>query len=366
MASICEYIWLDHDNNFRSKTKIIINHDPDNGFPMWNYDGSSTKQADGSNSEVFIRPVKVINDPFRQNANSNAFLVLCDTWILDKDKSKDGEMKYIPHPDNTRENAVKTFSQPVVMSEEPWFGLEQEFFFMKGETPLGMHKDINSKKFFSVTRKEQGEFYCGVGPENVYGRNIAEHVLNNVLSTDIWCTGMNFEVAPGQCEFQIFGVGIDAADSLILFRYILQRTAEIYETIVEFHPKPLDGDWNGSGCHTNYSTSSTRMENGINTIKSYIALLKKKHKEHIKVYGDGNKLRLTGKHETASWEKFSHGVADRGASIRVPTKTFCEKSGYIEDRRPASNCDPYLVINKLVQTTVVEADSPQQKVSNAV
>ena len=362
MTSICEYVWLDHDSNFRSKTKIIINHDPNNGFPMWNYDGSSTKQADGSNSEVFIRPVKVIADPFRQSANSNAFLVLCDTWILDKDKSKDGEMEYLPHPDNTRVNAVKTFSQPVVMSEEPWFGLEQEFFFMKDGAPLGMKKVSKTMQAL----KAQGDYYCGVGPQNVYGRNIAEHVLNNVLATDIWCTGMNFEVAPGQCEFQIFGVGIDAADSLLLFRYILQRTAEIYDTKVEFHPKPVDGDWNGSGCHTNYSTNSTRMENGINTIKSYIALLKKKHKEHIKVYGDGNKLRLTGKHETASWEKFSHGVADRGASIRVPTKTFCEKSGYIEDRRPASNCDPYLVINKLVQTTVIENNETPEKTSDPV
>ena len=354
MASICEYIWLDHHNNFRSKTKIIPDHDPSNGFPMWNYDGSSTGQADGSSSEVFIRPVKVVADPFR---GDNSFLVLCDTWLFDKDKTVNTDMMYKPHPDNTRYQTSITFNDPLVISEEPWFGIEQEFFFMKNGLPLGMKKQSpNSQEINSKTEKQQGDFYCGVGPDNIYGRNIAEHVLNCLLQTnDIYCTGLNYEVAPGQCEFQIFGHGIDVADQLLLFRYILLRVAEIYDTSIEFHPKPVSGDWNGSGCHTNYSTSSTRKENGIETIKNYIALLKTNHKKHIKVYGKYNKQRLTGKHETASWEKFTHGVADRSASIRVPTKTFVEKSGYIEDRRPSSNCDPYLVINKLIETTILKA-----------
>lgn len=364
MASICEYIWLDHSSNLRSKTKIIPNHDPQNGFPMWNYDGSSTRQADGSTSEVFLRPVKVVPDPLRPGSINASFLVLCDTWLFDKEKTSDKNIQYKPHPDNTRYQTQLTFNDPLVISEEPWFGMEQEFFFMKSGIPLGMHKDINSKKLFSVTRKEQGDYYCGVGPQNVYGRQIAEHVLSNVLSAqDIYCTGLNFEVAPGQCEFQIFGHGIDVADSLLLFRYILKRTAEVHDTDVSFHPKPVEGDWNGSGCHTNYSTTSTRKENGLDTIKNYIALLKANHKKHIKVYGVDNKKRLTGKHETASWEKFTHGVGDRGASIRVPTQTFIEESGYIEDRRPASNCDPYLVINKLVETTLLKGKVVKEKKS---
>lgn len=368
MTSVCEYIWLDHSNNFRSKTKIMHNHDPNNGFPMWNYDGSSTGQADGSTSEVFIRPVKVVNDPFRSNHRALFFLVLCDTWLFDKENTNNDKIAYKPHPDNTRYQASITFNEPLIISEEPWFGMEQEFFFMKNGVPLGMVPNPNSEvalgmfpngknttDLVSVSGKPQGSYYCGVGPNNVYGRDIAEHTLNNIIATnDICCTGLNYEVAPGQCEFQIFGNGIDVADSLLLFRYILQRTAEIYDTDIQFHPKPVNGDWNGSGCHTNYSTDSTRKENGIETIKNYIALLKTNHKKHIKVYGVDNKKRLTGKHETASWDKFSHGVADRGASIRVPTKTFVEKSGYIEDRRPSSNCDPYLVITKLVETTILK------------
>ena len=362
MASICEYIWLDHNNNFRSKTKVIAGHNPENGFPMWNYDGSSTEQADGSSSEVFIRPVKVISDPFRGGTGERSFLVLCDTWLFDKEKSNENNMAYKPHPDNTRYQAMLNFEDPLVISEEPWFGMEQEFFLMKNGVPLGMIKDLATGDLLPISHKEQGNYYCGVGPTNVYGRNIAEHVLNSIVqSGGIYCTGLNYEVAPGQCEFQIFGTGIDVADQLLLFRYILKRTAEIYETDIEFHPKPLKGDWNGSGCHTNYSTSSTRKENGIETIKNYISLLKTTHKKHIKVYGKYNKERLTGKHETASWEKFTHGVADRGASIRVPTKTFVEKSGYIEDRRPSSNCDPYLVISKLVETTLLKGNKSVKK-----
>lgn len=359
---VCEYIWLDTDNNFRSKTKVLINHDIDNGFPLWNYDGSSTKQASGKSSEVFVRPVKVTRDPFRLQGQFDAFLVLCDTWIVDKEKSKKhNAVVYVPHKDNTRRQAQATFSHDKSIKEDPWFGIEQEFFFTKAnkygrQAPVGMKK-VDGKEWVSNNGKEQGNFYCGVGSDNIKCREVAEHVLNNIMVCEnIPCTGYNWEVAPGQCEFQIFGQGVDAADSLLLFRYILNRTSEIYGYDVNYHPKPMDGDWNGSGCHTNYSTSSTRAENGLDTIKSYIAKLEKAHENHIKNYGSDNKMRLTGEHETASWEEFTYGVADRGASVRIPTKTFFEKSGYFEDRRPSSNCDPYLVITKLVETTVHDGE----------
>jgi glutamine synthetase len=219
-------------------------------------------------------------------------------------------------------------------------------------------RTVDGKEWVSTTGKEQGDFYCGIGINNIKCREVAEHVLNNVLGSDsIACTGYNWEVAPGQCEFQIFGQGIDAADSLLLFRYILNRTAEMYNYSVNYHPKPMDGDWNGSGCHANYSTTSTRSENGLEVIKDYIAKLEKAHDTHIKNYGSDNKMRLTGDKETASWEEFTFGVVDRGASIRIPTKTFFEKAGYLEDRRPASNCDPYLVVTKLVETTIHDGES---------
>jgi glutamine synthetase len=356
---VCEYIWLDADNHFRSKTKVLINHDIDSGFPLWNFDGSSTKQASGKSSEVFVRPIKVSRDPFRLQGQFDAFLVLCDTWIVDKEKSKKHNAAvYVPHKDNTRRQAQATFTDDKTIKEDPWFGMEQEFFFTKRDksadwqAPVGM-KTVDGKEWVSDNGKEQGNFYCGVGSDNIKCREVAEHVLNNIMVCEnIACTGYNWEVAPGQCEFQIFGQGVDVADSLLLFRYILNRTSEIYGYDVNYHPKPMDGDWNGSGCHTNYSTSSTRAEKGLDTIKSYIAKLEKAHESHIKNYGSDNKMRLTGEHETASWEEFTYGVADRGASVRIPTKTFFEKSGYFEDRRPSSNCDPYLVITKLVETTL--------------
>ena len=360
---ICEYIWLDADNNFRSKTKVLLNHDIDNGFPLWNYDGSSTKQAVGKSSEVFVRPVKVTRDPFRLQSQIDSFLVLCDTWVVDKEKSKkQNAVVYVPHKDNTRRQAQVTFGSEETIKEDPWFGIEQEFFFTKrdekfeAEAPVGM-KTVDGKQWVSNTGKEQGDFYCGVGSNNIKCREVAEHVLNNIMICEsIACTGYNWEVAPGQCEFQIFGQGIDAADSLLLFRYVLNRTAEIYGYSVNYHPKPMDGDWNGSGCHTNYSTASTRDTNGLDTIKDYIAKLEKSHDKHIENYGADNKMRLTGEHETASWEEFTYGVADRGASVRIPTKTFFEKAGYFEDRRPSSNCDPYLVITKLVETTILNGN----------
>ncbi len=358
---ICEYIWLDKWNSLRSKTRVLHDFNGESKIPMWNYDGSSTGQAEGSNSEIFLKPVKIVPDPFRREG---AVLVLCDTWIIDKSNSNIDNVKYLPHPTNTREKALKIFNNEIVENEDPWYGLEQEFFFTKWwndkNTPLGMKWSEDDKTWFSTSGESQSKSYCGIGPKYVFGRELSDRVLMNVLNTGITCTGLNFEVAPGQCEFQIFGKGIDAADSLILFRYILQRTAEYNDITIDFHPKPVEGDWNGSGCHANFSTNTIRNQESYEDICKYIELLKKNHKEHIENYGKDNKLRLTGEHETASWERFSYGVADRAASIRVPYQTFFEQKGYIEDRRPSSNCDPYIVTSYLVNTTVLS------QVENAV
>ena len=360
-----EYVWLDHNQQFRSKTKVLTTHNPNkDGLPMWNYDGSSTKQANGTDSEVFLRPVKLCYDPFRRG--DNAYIVLCDTWLADKKKSQENnELVYISHPDNSRARAELIFDNNTVQEQDPWYGMEQEFFFttregsMKTqqffETPVGM-TTVDGKEWVSQYGKTQGDFYCGVGPNNVKQRDVAEYILNCIsFSRTIKCTGYNWEVAPGQCEFQIFASGIDAADSLLLFRYIATRASEERSLSINFHPKPMSGDWNGSGCHTNFSTTAMRAPNSYDTtIKAALKSLKKNHSYHIENYGSGNKERLTGEHETASWETFTAGVGNRGASVRVPTQTYYDKTGYIEDRRPSSNMDPYIVTSLLANTVILK------------
>jgi glutamine synthetase len=334
---VLEYIWLDHKSNFRSKTKVTDKQINDlKDIPIWNYDGSSTEQAPGSDSEVYIKPVAVYKDPFRKDIK-NSFVVLCDTWLPSGN----------PHPDNTRVHAEEIFNNQTVLNEEPLFGIEQEFFFKDTFTnkPLGFPKE--------GFPNPQGQYYCGVGAQNCYGRQIAESILEKSLYCNLKVTGLNFEVAPGQCEFQLCDYGIKASDDLLFLRYIMVRTAENYNVKIDLHPKPIKGDWNGSGCHTNYSTNSMREDGGLTIILDAIEKLKNKHNEHIRVYGVDNDQRLTGAHETASINDFSYGVADRGSSIRIPRFTDRDGKGYMEDRRPASNMDPYIVTSKIVKTTLL-------------
>jgi len=136
-------------------------------------------------------------------------------------------------------------------------------------------------------------------------------------------------------------------------RYMLNRISEKYGYAVELHPKPVKGDWNGSGCHTNYSTEPMRKEGGLAVIKKAMEALAEKHAEHMAAYGENNRERMTGAHETASYDKFSFGYADRGCSVRIGRDTEAAGKGYFEDRRPASNMDPYLVTGMLFKTTCV-------------
>ena len=252
----------------------------------------------------------------------------------------------VPLNTNHRSWAEKVFES--AHDSIPWFGMEQEYFLINHNTrkPLGFPETGDPPP--------QGPYYCGVG--TVYGRNIAEEHLKYCISAGIKISGINAEVAPGQWEFQIGPcVGIEAGDHLWMARYILNRVAEKYNVLVDYEPKPVKGDWNGSGCHTNYSTYNMRHgtdgKTGLEYINEAIEKLSTKHDEHIRVYGSGNDERMTGKHETSSYLEFTSGVANRGASVRIGNETVNEKKGYFEDRRPSSNCDPYLVTGKIFETT---------------
>ena len=322
---LLEYIWIDGYGNLRSKTKVY-NHTMYNlsDLPEWNYDGSSTNQADGNNSEVILKPVAVYTDPFRKLLNK---LVLCETYTTD------GQ----PHITNTRYKANKIFKDSINL--HPLYGLEQEFFITKDGKPV-----------WGKESKKQGDYYCGIGGDNVIGRDLIEKAFNNCLHAGLNLTGLNAEVAPSQWEFQVCSEGISAGDQLYMMRYILLRTAEQYGYSIDFNPKPLKGEWNGSGCHTNFSTIEMREDNGYDKIIEAIEKLGQRHLYHMERYGEGNKERMCGLYETSSYDKFSYGVADRTSSIRIPKSTYENKKGYFEDRRPSSNMDPYVVTSLILET----------------
>ena len=329
---IAEYIWLGGDNELRSKTRVLKENvwGDISKVPDWDYDGSSTKQADGSHSEVIIKPAAMFKDPFR---GGNDILVLCSTYRTDG----------TPLSNNHRDWAKRIFDAN--LDEEPWYGLEQEYFLFDINTNLPIFFDEHG---------EQGQYYCSVGSQNAFGRNIAEEHMQACLKAGVNISGINAEVAPGQWEYQVGPcIGIDAADQLWIARYILERISEKYGVYVCLDPKPLKGDWNGSGCHTNYSTKAMRESGGLIAIYEAIDRLRENHDEHMKVYGKDNEMRLTGKHETSSFHKFTSGVANRNASVRIGNRTVKDGCGYFEDRRPSSNMDPYLVTAKIFETTVL-------------
>jgi len=326
MSYKLEYIWLDGytpEPSLRSKTKIVDSEPANVGdCPGWAFDGSSTEQAEGSSSDCLLKPVKMIDDPQRNNAS----LVLCE--VLNADGSL--------HASNGR----GSFEDDTDL----WLGFEQEYTIMDGAAPLGFPKEGYPGP--------QGPYYCSVGIDNCVGRDIVEEHLDTCLEAGLSITGINAEVMKGQWEYQLFGKGAkNACDDLWLSRFLLHRNAEKHDVSIELHPKPIKGDWNGSGMHTNFSTTDIRDKGGEKFIKGICEKFKATHDNHIAAYGSDNDQRLTGLHETQSIEKFSYDVSDRGASIRIPVGTVQNGwKGYLEDRRPASNADPYKVTAQILET----------------
>ncbi|CDO58073.1 hypothetical protein DV451_000560 [Geotrichum candidum] len=329
-AIMAEYIWIDGTNNIRSKCKTLYEKPSSPAdLPEWNFDGSSTEQAPGDNSDIYLRPVAIYPDPLRLGDN---IIVLAECY------NSDGT----PNGTNYRHECAKLMDAH--SGAEIWFGIEQEYTLFDN---LGNPYGWPAGGFPAP----QGPYYCGVGNGKVYCRDIVEAHYKACLAAGITISGINAEVMPSQWEYQVGPCpGIAMGDELTVSRYLLHRVAEDFGVTISFHPKPLKGDWNGAGCHTNVSTKEMRAEGGIAAIEEAIGKLAKRHKEHIAVYGEDNDQRLTGRHETASATTFSYGVANRGCSVRIPRSVAKEGKGYFEDRRPASNIDPYLVTGIIVET----------------
>ena len=325
-----EYIWLDGykpTQSLRSKTKIEADFSGKlKDCPNWSFDGSSTEQAPGGSSDCILKPVFICPDPQRKDA----YLVMCE--VLDSTGK--------PHESNGRATIEDD-------DNDFWFGFEQEYFLWDPETnkPLGFPA--------GGYPGPQGPYYCSVGANNAFGREIVEEHLDVCLEAGLNVEGINAEVAAGQWEFQIFAKGAkEAGDQIWVARYLLERIGESYDVAINWHCKPLGQlDWNGSGMHANFSNTTLRTAGDEGVYKKILEAFRPVVAEHIAVYGADNDQRLTGKHETASIHDYSYGVSDRGASIRIPLYTVQKGwKGYLEDRRPNSAADPYKVAARIIKT----------------
>lgn len=345
MIGIAEYVWMDGaqpTQKLRCKARVVnFKHEGKASleeFPEWNYDGSSTYQATGDKSDLALRPVCFVKDPVRKGDNN--YLVMCEVYLADGS----------PHPTNTRAKLRKVLDQGGDKLDA-WFGFEQEYTLFDGRTPLGWPENGYPAP--------QGPFYCGIGSDEAFGRELIDAHAQACIDSGIMIYGINSEVMPGQWEYQVGYRGFpnEKADALTvcdhnwLARWLLYRLGEDYHITATLDPKPVKGDWNGAGQHTNFSTAAMRdPKTGSRAIDEALTLFGKKHQEHIAEYGHGLADRLTGHHETCDINTFKHGESDRGASIRIPIPTAKKGYGYLEDRRPGANADPYRVAARILKT----------------
>jgi glutamine synthetase len=336
---LAEYVWLDANQVARSKTMTMTQRpNTVKDLRVWNFDGSSTGQAEGHNSEVLLYPRAIIDDPFRGSPHILVLGECVNAW--------DGK----PSIGNTRADCNELHQ--TYKKLDAWYGIEQEHTFMypakvgeEPKVPFGFNQDGSEPA-------AQGPYYCGAGTSKAIGRAIADEHYMKCIKAGVKIAGQNAEVMPGQWEFQVGPCrGIEMGDHLTMARYIMHRVTERHNVICSLNPKPKDGDWNGAGCHTNFSVEPMRKKGGYDVILSVCEAFGKVAAEHISEYGVGNEKRLTGQHETCSIKDFKFAVADRGASIRIPRDAEKDGKGYMEDRRPAANCDPYRVTGRIIKTT---------------
>lgn len=321
-----EYIWIDGTKPtslLRNKTKVLTEGQSP---PIWGFDGSSTEQAPGHASDCVLKPVYVVPDPFSGGLNK---LVLCEVLLTDM----------TPHPSNTRALCAQVAER--FSHHEMWFGIEQEYTLFKDGRPFGWP--------VAGFPSPQGPYYCSVGSGRAFGRDLVDQHLDLCLQAGIAVSGTNAEVMPGQWEYQIGPVGpLEVSDQLWMARWIMERVTATQGVEVSLSPKPVEGDWNGAGAHTNFSTAA--MRSSYDACLRAATALGERADLHVANYGHGIERRLTGRHETCSYREFRYGVSDRGASIRIPWQVALEKKGYLEDRRPNANCDPYVVTRLITET----------------
>lgn len=342
MTTFAEYIWIDGTSptkQLRSKTKIMgdipksdhfeVGTDiPTDQFPEWGADGSSTQQAAGEDSDIVLRPVSAIHDPHR----AGGYLVMCEVF------TGEGEI----HTTNTRAQLRKVLDQGAAQ-QDAYFGFEQEYTMLSlDKTPLGFPE--------GGYPEPQGPYYCAVGSSNIAGRDFYEDFLQRCVTAGVCITGVNWEVMPGQAEVQVMGGALKSTDHIWYARYLLHRTSEDHNIVISLDAKPAKGDWNGAGMHTNFSTASMRVPGGRSHINKACEAIGLKIQDHLDVYGVGYEERLTGDHETCAFDEFRYGIADRTASIRIPRSVGEKGYGYLEDRRPNANADPYEIATRILKT----------------
>jgi len=347
LTYVVEYVWVDGSGlQTRSKTRTVIRDSPVASVadvPLWNYDGSSCKQAPTSASEVTLTPVALFADPFR--SSERALMALCST--------SDARTGAPSERGSQRHVAERVFAAPSVALQRCWYGLEQEYVLLERTSGRPLGWPASPSEFPAP----QGPYYCA---SNAIGRSVAEEHYQACLRAGIKVSGYNAEVMLGQWEYQIGPCeALDAGDQLIMARYLLDRVCEMHNLVATLDPKPIGGDWNGSGLHTNFSTFAMRHnvdDKAWRAILDGIERLRPLHGEHMALYGEGNDRRLLGSHETSDPKRFSHGVGDRSASIRIGEQIARERCGYIEDRRPASSANPYLVTAALAKAVCMTDD----------
>jgi len=330
-----EYIWLDGNSPQLLRSKTLVTGSPTAG--VWNFDGSSTRQSEGDSADLVIKPVSTVKDPLRENGH----LHMCEVF------EQDGET---PHESNTRAT-LRGILDDGGHSLKPWIGFEQEYTL---QTPDKSH--IYGWPENGAPLTPQGPYYCGVGPAQIQGRNLVEAHLKACIDAGIQIYGVNAEVMLSQWEFQIgprkvteFTSLLTICDHLWLARWLLFRIGEDFGAEPSLDVKPVDGDWNGAGMHTNFSTEATRAEGGYEKIQEVIPVLESRHQQHIGLYGQDLHKRLTGLHETCDINTFKSGKSDRGSSIRIPNHVSQDGKGYFEDRRPGANANPYDVARLLTE-----------------